>query len=56
VASAFLLPFTTLGHWFGFVAPPSGLLAGLLAMLLCYLVLAEIVKRWFYRRLAPALP
>jgi Mg2+-importing ATPase len=56
VASAFLLPFTTLGRWFGFVAPPAGLLVALLAMLLCYLGLAEIVKRWFYRRLAPALP
>jgi len=53
VALAVLLPFTALGRWFGFVAPPLSLLAALAGMLVCYLVLAEAVKRWFYRRLPP---
>ena len=50
---AVLLPFTPLGRRFGFVAPPLSLLAALAGMLVCYLVLAEAVKRWFYRRLPP---
>ncbi len=53
VALAVLLPFTALGRWFGFVAPPPSLLAALAGMLLCYLALAEAVKRWFYRRQPP---
>ena len=53
VALAVLLPFTALGRWFGFVAPPLSLLAALAGMLVCYLVLAEAVKRWFYRRQPP---
>ncbi len=53
VAVAILLPFTALGRWFGFVAPPLSLLAALAVMLVGYLALAEAVKRWFYRRLAP---
>ncbi len=52
VTLAVLLPFTPLGRWFGFVAPPVTLLLTLAAMLLCYLTLAEIVKRGFYRLLA----
>jgi P-type Mg2+ transporter len=49
VTLSVLLPFTPLGRWFGFVAPPAALLLTLAAMLLCYLILAEIVKRGFYR-------
>ena len=50
---ASLLPFTALGRWFGFVPPPPPFLAALCGMVVCYLVLAEGVKRWFYRRYPP---
>jgi Mg2+-importing ATPase len=53
VALAILIPFTALGRWFGFVAPPPALLAALAVMLVCYLLLAEVVKRWFYRHRPP---
>ena len=48
-----LLPYTAIGRWFGFVPLPLTFLAALGAMVVCYLVLAEVVKRWFYRRFPP---
>ena len=48
-----LLPYTAIGRWFGFVPLPLTFLAALGAMVVCYLVLAEGVKRWFYRRFPP---
>jgi P-type Mg2+ transporter len=54
ITLAILLPFTPLGLWFGFVPPPLALLLALAVMLLGYLALAEIVKRGFYRALAPS--
>jgi P-type Mg2+ transporter len=53
VGVAVLIPFTALGRWFGFVAPPLDLLAALAGMLIAYLILAQAVKRWFYRRQPP---
>ena len=47
------LPYTEIGRWFGFVPLPLTFLAALGAMVVCYLVLAEGVKRWFYRRFPP---
>jgi len=52
VGLAMILPFTPLAAMLGFTPlPPEffGLLAGLMIV---YLTLVEIVKRWFYRRLA----
>ena len=52
VGVAMILPFTPLATVLGFAPLPAeffGLLAGLMVI---YLVLVEIVKRWFYRRLA----
>jgi Mg2+-importing ATPase len=48
-----VLPYTGLGHWFGFVPLPPTFLLALAAMVVCYLLLAEGVKRWFYRRQPP---
>jgi P-type Mg2+ transporter len=42
------LPYSAIGRWFGFVPLPPTFLAALGAMVVCYLVLAEGVKRWFY--------
>jgi len=50
VAFALVVPLTPIGEVFGFVAPPP-LFYALLALLLgAYLLVAEVVKRWFYKR------
>jgi Mg2+-importing ATPase len=53
VAIAVALPYTSLGAWFGFAPLPLAFLAALAGMVAIYLVLAEFVKRWFYRRQPP---
>ncbi|MGA7680620.1 MAG: magnesium-translocating P-type ATPase, partial [Pseudolabrys sp.] len=52
-AVGILLPYTAIGRWFGFVPLPLAFLAALGTMVVCYLVLAEGVKRWFYHRFPP---
>jgi len=49
VAAAILLPFTSLGAYFGFVPPPARFYAILGVMVLAYLFLVEMAKRGFYR-------
>ncbi len=48
-----LIPYTELGRWFGFVPVPTAFLMALGAMVVCYLLMAEAVKAWFYRRQPP---
>ena len=50
VAFALILPFTPLGEIFGFVPPPPLFFAALAILLGTYLLLAETVKNWFYKR------
>jgi P-type Mg2+ transporter len=45
-----VLPFTPAAPWVGFVPLPLPFFAVLIGMVGAYLVLVEIVKRWFYRR------
>jgi Mg2+-importing ATPase len=52
IAIACALPFTPLGGIFGFVPPPAPFFAVLLCLVAGYLVLVELVKRWFYSRYA----
>jgi len=49
VIIAALLPFTPIATQLGFVAPPPLFFVILPAMVLCYLLAVEIVKRYFYR-------
>jgi Mg2+-importing ATPase len=51
VGIALALPFTPLGALFKFVVPPASFLLVLLIFIGSYLALAEVLKRWFYRRL-----
>jgi Mg2+-importing ATPase len=53
VACGVVLPYTWLGSWFGFTPLPATFLAALSAMVVAYLLLAEAVKRWFYRHQPP---
>ncbi|MBM4073577.1 MAG: magnesium-translocating P-type ATPase [Planctomycetes bacterium] len=50
VTVAVVLPFTPVGVWFDFVAPPAGLMLALAAMTVLYLLVAEQAKQWFYAR------
>jgi len=51
VAIGAILPFTPLGPVLGFVAPPVRFFVILIGMVIAYLVLVEIIKRWFYHRM-----
>jgi len=50
VAAAIIIPFTPLGPPFGFVQPPPAFFLVLIGLAGTYLVLAQVVKDWFYRR------
>ena len=50
LAVTLLVPLTPLGKLFGFVEPPLLFYPFLVCIVVAYLALAEIVKRWFYRR------
>ncbi|MDN5000013.1 magnesium-translocating P-type ATPase [Bradyrhizobium sp. GCM10027634] len=41
---AMVLPFTPLGAWFGFVAPPPIMMAGIALLVVAYLACAELLK------------
>ena len=45
------LPFTSLGSYFSFVAPPAKFYLLLAMMVIAYLVIVEMAKKAFYRRL-----
>jgi len=49
LAVAMILPFTPIGEWFGFVAPPPVMLAGIGLLVLVYLVCAELLKPFAVR-------
>lgn len=44
------LPFTPLGHYFGFAEPLLALFGILVLIVAVYLALVEAIKRWFFRR------
>jgi Mg2+-importing ATPase len=50
IAFALIVPFTHLGELFRFVAPPPLFFVALAILLVSYLLLAEAVKVWFYKR------
>jgi P-type Mg2+ transporter len=52
VAVAVVLPLLAVGRWFGFVAPPPLFFVYLIGATVAYLVLVEITKGFFYRRIA----
>jgi Mg2+-importing ATPase len=47
---AVILPYTIVGTFFSFVALPPTFLLILVAFIVIYLALVEVVKVWFYRR------
>jgi Mg2+-importing ATPase len=53
VTVAILLPLTPIGGDLGFVPPPAEFFLILGGMVIVYLWIVALVKRWFYRRFAP---
>ena len=49
-ATGAVIPFTPLAPWLGFTPLPPFFFAILVLMVVTYLGLVEVVKRWFYRR------
>ncbi|WP_315784560.1 MULTISPECIES: magnesium-translocating P-type ATPase [unclassified Bradyrhizobium] len=47
--AALIVPFTPAGAWFGFVAPPVAMLAGIAVLVAAYLVSAEALKSFAVR-------
>ena len=50
VAVAFLLPYTPLGVIFKFSPPPIAFYPALAGLIAAYLILTEVVKKWFLKR------
>jgi len=50
VALGWMIPYTALGRFFGFQAPPLTLVAVITLIIAVYLATVEAVKRFFYRR------
>jgi Mg2+-importing ATPase len=51
VGATLVLPFTQLGSLFGFTPPPISFLLAMAAIVALYILLAEVVKRIFYKRI-----
>jgi hypothetical protein len=49
ISFAIIVPYTPVGAFFGFVPPPATFYLVLAAILGTYAVLAEAVKKWFYK-------
>jgi Mg2+-importing ATPase len=52
VAIACILPFTPIGSLFGFVPLPASFFVVLAGLVISYLIIVELVKRWFYKKYA----
>jgi Mg2+-importing ATPase len=52
ISFGIIVPFTPIGKFFGFTVPPPAFFLALTGILGAYALLAEVVKRWFYRRYA----
>ncbi len=50
ISFAIIVPYTPLGAFFGFTPPPPTFYLALAGILGAYAVLAETVKKWFYKR------
>jgi Mg2+-importing ATPase len=49
ISFAIIVPYTPVGAFFGFVPPPPAFYLALVGILGAYALLAETVKKWFYR-------
>jgi Mg2+-importing ATPase len=50
VGAAIIIPYTIIGTWFGLITLPPSFYLFLVGFTVTYLLLVEIMKRWFYKR------
>ena len=50
VTIGLIIPFTPLGTYFGFVAPPASYFLALILIVTAYLFTVQIVKKWFMKK------
>jgi Mg2+-importing ATPase len=50
VTIGLIIPFTPLGHYFGFVTPPAAYFLALIAIVGAYLFFVQAVKKWFIKK------
>jgi Mg2+-importing ATPase len=50
---AFALPYSPIGRWLGFTAPPPLLMLAVVALTAAYVGASELLKSWFYREPEP---
>ena len=50
ITFAIIVPYTPVGAFFGFTPPPPAFYLALAGILAAYALLAETVKKWFYKR------
>jgi P-type Mg2+ transporter len=55
ISFAIIVPYTPVGSFFGFVPPPPAFYLALAGILGAYAILAEAVKKWFYKHNAERL-
>jgi P-type Mg2+ transporter len=55
IAFALLVPYTPVGDFFGFIPLPPAFYLALVGILVAYALLAETVKKWFYKHNAQRL-
>jgi Mg2+-importing ATPase len=55
ISFAIIVPYTPVGAFFGFMPPPPAFFLALVGILGAYALLAEGIKRWFYKRNAQRL-
>jgi Mg2+-importing ATPase len=51
IATALMIPYLPVGAWFTFVPLPLHLLIAVAAMTIVYLLMAELLKRYFYKKM-----
>lgn len=48
--AGFFIPYTPLGVFFGFTPLPLSFIAAICGLVICYLILVDFVKRWFFAK------
>jgi len=50
IAVSLAVPFSPLASLFNFVPLPISYFGVIVGIILCYVVMAELVKKWFYKK------
>ena len=48
--AGFIIPYTPFGLFFGFTPLPPAFIMAICGLVICYLILVDFVKRWFFAK------